>query len=139
MTQLRCGVLFAAISVPGRLVRATAETGKPEQVDAFLAEALHGGPVIYNRTDHYYALTHPHVAGRWRTPPDAHTRHGGRRLHCLGDDRYLGVPAPGEIDPCTAFIAYWSVPVAAPGELCDPVTVLRVFDVGDYLCGEASA
>ncbi|WP_143645512.1 hypothetical protein [Streptomyces swartbergensis] len=139
MTQLRCGVLFAAISVPGKLVRATAEAWKPEQVDAFLAEALHGGPVIYHRTDHYYVLTPPSVAGRWQTPPNAYARYGGRRLSCLGDDRYLGVPALGESDPCTAFITYWSVPVAAPGRLCDPITVLRVFNVGDYLCGEASA
>ncbi|MER7404068.1 hypothetical protein ABT373_16630 [Streptomyces sp. NPDC000070] len=139
MTQLRCGVLFAAISVPGNLVRAKAEAGKPEQVDAFLAETLQGGPVIYNRTDHYYALTSPSIAARWQTPPDAYVRFGGQRLGCLGDDRYLGVPAPGESDPCTAFIAYWSVPVAAPGELCDSITVLRVFNVGDHLCGEASA
>jgi len=109
---LAAGGIFAAIRIPGDLVRAAAETDEGEAVDAFLLRALEGGPVSRDRTsDTYYALVSGSTAWQWnpRAWPD---------VECLGRDCYLGIPEPGP--ERQRWRAYWCVPMDSPGELCDP-------------------
>ncbi|GAA0907631.1 hypothetical protein [Streptomyces thermoalcalitolerans] len=109
---LACGGIFAAVRLPGDLVRAAAQTSDEAEVNGFLRHALDGGPVIHSRyADHYYALVPGSTA--WRRPPRAFPG-----LECLGRDCFLGVPAVDRTEPKGR--AYWAVPMDSPGELCDP-------------------
>jgi hypothetical protein len=127
--MLRCGILFDSIRLSSDVVRAVAGTAEPEKIDAFLADCLNGGPVIRDTyRDRHYLLVLAGTAQRWNVPG----------VDCLGRGRYLAVPAPGETDPHTAFLAYWSVPMAVPGELCDSQDVARLVAVGRQHKGEVT-
>ncbi|WP_143064632.1 hypothetical protein [Streptomyces colonosanans] len=120
---LAAGTLFAAIRIPGDLMRAAAETDEEQAVDDFLRRALEGGPLFRDRiSDAYYALVPASTARRWNArawPPGA---------EFLGRDYYIGVPTP---DPeRQQGRAYWCVPMDSPGQLGDPRSVWAVVQRG---------
>lgn len=110
---VRCGGLFTAVRIPGDIVRAAARSEDRTKVDAYLADALQGGPVFTEAgLSRYYVLVPAGTTARWRIP-------GGE---CLERGTYLGVPAPGRAQFEEGF-GYWPVPMDSAGELCDPVLV----------------
>ncbi|MGI5193050.1 hypothetical protein ACQEVY_05310 [Streptomyces sp. CA-288835] len=123
LALLRCGTLFSAVRIPARLVHAAAGSEDPATVDAFLAEALHGGPVICARRGrHFYALVPASTAARWRQPG----------AECLGRDTYLGVPRPDAVGlDHQAWASYWSVAMPSAAELCTPTAVAQLVAVGN--------
>ncbi|MCE7551104.1 hypothetical protein [Streptomyces thermodiastaticus] len=119
---LACGGLFAAIRLPGYLLRAAAGTRDPGEMDACVRGALEGGPVIADPyADHYYALTPASTAWSLRD-------RGPRGLAVLGRGCYLGVPSPFPDAP--QMRAYWAVPMESAGELCDPRLVRKLAQRG---------
>ncbi|WP_018569273.1 hypothetical protein [Streptomyces sp. PsTaAH-124] len=135
---LPLGTLFSAVRIPAALVHALAASTEWDAVDAFLAEALDGGPVICDpRWSAYYALVPASVPVTWR--PDTY---GWRSqdVECLGRGTYLGVPAL----TATTFRdhgpgLYWSVPMESPAELCAPLTVARLIAAGAHRLADADA
>ncbi|MFJ6565631.1 hypothetical protein ACIQMV_38500 [Streptomyces sp. NPDC091412] len=120
---LACGGIFAAIRMPGELVRAAAGAQGEEGVDAFLRRALEAGPSFRDRhSDAYYALVPGSTAWSW-SPSETF-----RGLQCLGRDCYLGVPAVDRTEPEGR--EYWCAPMASPGELCDPRLVWAMVQLG---------
>ncbi|MEU2264900.1 hypothetical protein ABZ568_00300 [Streptomyces olindensis] len=117
---LKCGTRFTAVRIESELVHAAAASDEPEQVNAFLAEAL-GGPVFADRhARRYYALVPVSTASmsEWRD----------KRLpgaECLGRDSYLGVPRPAFGDPDVCW-THWCVPMVEPGALCDADAVSKL-------------
>ncbi|MGW3985453.1 hypothetical protein ACWEMN_55400, partial [Streptomyces mirabilis] len=66
---LRCGILFTAVSLPGYLIHSVAGSTEPAEVDAFLAKALEGGPVIASGgLMRYWALVPPSAVDGWTDP-----------------------------------------------------------------------
>ncbi|WP_409469705.1 hypothetical protein [Streptomyces sp. HC307] len=132
---LRCGALFAAIRMNGDLVRAAADTDDAERVDAFLEEALCGGPVFVDQhSAQYYALVPASMQDRreWRE-----RRHlDGTK--CLGRDSYLGVPRPEFTEPDHHF-SYWCVSMDGPGDLCPVEAVSQLVTYGQYRLATAEA
>lgn len=123
---LRCGTLFTAVRFSAGLVHAAAGAEEPRAVDAYLAEALMGGPVFVDRRWWlYYALV-PASSARlpqWERPaPDA---------ECLGRNSYLGVPDPVRTDP-DAGSSYWCVPMGGPGLLGNPDAVAQLLAYGRH-------
>lgn len=119
---LACGRLFAAIRLPGHLLRAAAGTRNPGELDAYVWGALEGGPVIADpHADHYYALTPASTA--WSLGDK-----GPGGVAVLGRGCYLGVPSPFPEVP--QLRAYWAVPMESAGELCDPRLVRRLVQRG---------
>ncbi|MER6976233.1 hypothetical protein [Streptomyces carpinensis] len=119
---LACGGIFAAVRLPGDLVRTVARTEDQDEVNAFLARALERGPVTGDRyADHYHALVPATTAWRWKP-------RSRRGLECLGRDCYLGVPSPDPDDPQGR--SFWAVPMASPGALCDPRLVWAMVQLG---------
>lgn len=85
LTVLRCGTLFGAVRVPAEIIHAAAGSHQDDAVNAYLARALHGGPVLVDtHQERYYALVPPGTMHHWNTPD----------TECLGRGSYLGVPAP---------------------------------------------
>lgn len=128
LTLLRCGTLFAAVRIPARLVHAAARSEDHAAVDAFLADALHGGPVICDpRGRHYYALVPASTATRWRHP----------LAECLGRDTYLGVPRLDALGlNAQAWASYWSVPMSSAADLCSPEAVSQLVVLGVFRAAE---
>lgn len=130
VAMLPLGGLIAAVRIPAHLVHALAHSHEQPTVDALLAEALHGGPVICTLLGghRYYALVPGTMPTTWHG-----TVEGWRSLgvDCLGKDAYLGVPpvTRTEFDTGT-WASYWSVPMASAGELCDPATLARLIAAG---------
>jgi hypothetical protein len=133
---LPLGTLFSAVRIPGRLIHAVCGFSGFDQVDAFLGDALRGGPVICDpRGCRFYALvpasmpvTWHQAADEWRAKAD---------VDVLGRGTYLGVPKTHavEFDP-RACVTYWSVPMRSPGELCAPLTVARLIVAGQHALAE---
>lgn len=125
---LRCGGLFAAVRIPARLVHAVARSDDHAAVDAFLAEALHGGPVICDpKGRHYYALVPASTASRWRHP----------LVECLGRDTYLGVPRLDAVGlNAQAWASYWSVPMSSAADLCSPEAVSQLVVLASFRAAE---
>src|SRR3954451_18497291 len=66
LTLMRCGGKFCAIRVPVPLVEAAADSRIPAEVDAYLAEAVQGAPVIRCNTGQWvYVLVRSSVAKWW--------------------------------------------------------------------------
>ncbi|MEV6740454.1 DUF6415 family natural product biosynthesis protein [Streptomyces sp. NPDC051104] len=109
MTVLQCGSLFTAIRVPLDVVEAAAgEFTLPNELDAYLADALLGAPVI--RCTHgrrLYVLCDPSTVKDWRVPG----------TECLGKGYELGVPRPDLIGYPGRTSSYWAVPISQPGNL----------------------
>lgn len=124
LALLPLGTLFSAVRIPARLVHAAAGREDPAAVDAFLAEALHGGPVICDpRGRRYYALVPASTAVRWRQPG----------AECLGRDTYLGVPRLDAVNlNAGAWSSYWSVPMPSAAELCTPAAVAQLVAFGNF-------
>ncbi|MFG2632000.1 hypothetical protein [Streptomyces sp. NPDC048473] len=109
---LRCGGIFSAIRVPAEEVHAAAGTEDLHQVDAYLSEALMGGPVFVDVTSRRYYVLVPASAALqdvWesRLVPDA---------ECLGSGCFLGVLTPKATDPYEAArtgACRWTVPASS--------------------------
>lgn len=121
VTVLRCGGIFAAVRIPAELVHAAAGTSAPSEVGAYLAEALHGGPVLVDRHGTRYYVLVPASTARWWHVPDS---------ECLGVGACLGVPRPGISASGAASPSYWAVPMDSPGVLCVPDDVSRLVMTG---------
>ncbi|MBQ0855438.1 hypothetical protein J8N05_45550 [Streptomyces sp. BH-SS-21] len=116
ITILACGGILSAVRVPASMVWAAAGTSQFDEVDVYLAQKLHGGPVFMDMHAHYYyALVPGHTSLRWRGLPG---------VACFGRDTILGVPAVTRLDPTGR--SYWCVPMDSPGELCNPADVVTL-------------
>ncbi|MET9142465.1 hypothetical protein [Streptomyces sp. NPDC004042] len=128
---LPLGTLFSAVRIPATLVQTLAGTTVLPEIDAYLAEALHGDPVICDpRWGTYYALVPASMPATWRGTVDDWR---SQDVECLGRGTYLGVPPLS----ATSFRgvgagSYWSVPMASPAELCAPLTVARLIAAGAH-------
>lgn len=129
MTMLRLGTLFSAVRIPGRLVLAAASQGpKRDQLDAFLGEALAGGPAIYDpHSDQYYALVPASMAEKYKQLAEFWRPLG---VELLGRDTYLGVPPVDVIQFEPQCVSYWAVPMSSAAVLCPPLAVARVIEAG---------
>ncbi|MEV6164384.1 hypothetical protein AB0L71_21090 [Streptomyces sp. NPDC052052] len=124
---LRCGGAFTAVRIQADIVQAAAGTEDPERVDAFLAEALHGGPVFIDRSSRrYYALV---PASTSRLPQWAGCAVPG--AECLGSGCFLGVPCLQRTEPEESR-CYWCVPMSGPGALCSPDAVSQLVAYGRF-------
>ncbi|MFI2434608.1 hypothetical protein [Streptomyces sp. NPDC018693] len=109
MTYLSCGTLLTAVRIPGLFVHAAAQSNAPGEVDAFLAQALEGGPVIASvGLSRYYVLV----------PPIAAMKRLGHDTECLPAGHELGVP-PLTLATYQEGVSYWAVPPDSAGDLCD--------------------
>ncbi|WP_309142003.1 hypothetical protein [Streptomyces griseicoloratus] len=135
VTLLPLGTLFSAVRIPGRLVHAVAATADPREVDAFLEEALEGGPVICDPYGpRYYALVHGSMPTTWRAAAEDWRVHD---VACLGHGTYLGVPRLDIADcPEHATASYWSVPMPSAATLCPPLSVARLISAGAHRMAE---
>ncbi|MGI5438349.1 hypothetical protein ACQEV4_13290 [Streptomyces shenzhenensis] len=129
---LPLGGLFSAVRLPGRLVEAAA--GRPfasAEVDAFLAETLHGGPVIYDpHGQRYYALVPATMPVTWKHAVDDWQVVD---VDCLGRGTYLGVPRVTATRlEAQARVSYWAVPIASAALMCAPLTVARLIAAGRH-------
>lgn len=124
VTVLPCGGTISAVRVPAAIVYAAVGTREPGRVSEYLAEALHGGPVIAGSDGTlYYVLVPPSAALR-RRPPD--TAFFGRTAR-------LVVPRPDLTDSGQhGRSSYWAVPMGGPGNLCSPDAVWQLVTVGRY-------
>lgn len=123
---LRCGVVFAAVRIQAEIVQAAAGTEDPKHTDAYLQEALQGGPVfIDTSSQRYYALV---PASTTRMPQWATAVPGAE---CLGPGCFLGVPSPQRTDPSSSR-SYWCVPMDGPGVLCSPDAVALLVAYGNH-------
>lgn len=125
---LRCGGLFGAIRLSTDLVRAAAATQNTAQVDAFLAEALHGAPVFMDRFAQWYYVLVPVSTGQrreWKASRLA------PHAEFLGGNCFLGVPRPDASEP-EGVRSYWCVPMDGPGDLAVPDMVSQLVAVGRF-------
>jgi hypothetical protein len=118
---LRCGGLFAAVRVPGDLVRAAAGAHDRRAVGSFLSGAVEGGPVFVDETSACYYFLVPAGVHRWWTGTDA---------PCLGRESFIGVPHPRVDGSQPDTRTYWCVPMDAPGDLCEGPLVQDVVRLG---------
>ncbi|MEU6507791.1 hypothetical protein [Streptomyces sp. NPDC046942] len=125
---LPLGTLFSAVRIPGRLISAMALTEDLEEVDAFLEDALRGGPVIcapHGRR--YYALVPASVARTWSEAAKEWRR---ASVEVLGSGSYLGVPRVDATQGDPHTVSYWSVPMESAAVLCAPLAVARLIAAG---------
>ncbi|WP_274558582.1 hypothetical protein [Streptomyces spiramyceticus] len=119
---LRCGGIFSAVRIPAVVVRTAAGTEDAQAVDAYLSDALHGGPVFGDSCSQvYYALVPASTARGWDVP----------ETECLGVNCHLGVPSP-ELTAPETYRSHWSVPMDGPGVLCTPGAVSQLVLYGRY-------
>lgn len=132
---LPLGTLLSAVRLPGHLVAAITGSEEQDDLDAFLDEALDGGPVICDPAGRrYYALVPGTMPERWRNAAEEWRELG---VDCLGRDTYLGVPRVQavEFNPRT-LASYWSVPMPSAGELCAPLAVAKLIAAGQRRLAE---
>lgn len=116
---LACGDAFSAVRISASLVHAAAGSAHPGKVDSYLGRILDGGPVCVDvYSQYYYALARPDA--QWPSFP-------GTEL--LGQDHYLGVPAPDRTEPARCR-AYWCTPPIVPGHLCEVSAVADLVHAG---------
>lgn len=129
---LPLGTLMSAVRLPQDLVRAVADRYEHEGVDAFLDEALNGGPVICDPQGcRYYALVLAGMPIKWHM---AAVEWRALGVACLGRGTYLGVPKPQAVSlNAGVWRSYWSVPMPSAGELCRPLDVARIIAAGKRL------
>lgn len=131
---LRCGPLFCAVRFERRVVEAAAGTEDTEELDRFLADVLHGGPVFMDQnSERYYALVPPSTGEReeWRR---------GRKplAEFLGAGHFLGVPRPTH-SYAYERRTYWSVPMDSAGDLCPPEALSQLLAVGYFKLVQSGA
>ncbi|SME93583.1 hypothetical protein [Streptomyces sp. Amel2xC10] len=133
VAMLPLGGVFSVVRLPARLVHAVAGSSAAGDVDAFLDQALGGGPVIsvLHGGARYYAFVPASVPRTWR---DAAEEWRAVEVDCLGRGAYLGVPPPARVEfDAGTWASYWAVPVASAGELCSPLSVARLIAAGVHL------
>lgn len=117
---LRCGGIFAAIRMNAALLTAAVGTDDLRKVDAYLAEALRGGPVSMDQELHrYYALV-PVSTGRrpeWKNRVFVD-------VEFLGCGNYIGVPPLTFTTPERR--RYWCVRMGVAGDLVAPHAVTHL-------------
>ncbi len=129
---LRCGGLFGAIRLSADLVRAAAGTDNTQKIDAFLAEALHGGPVFIDLYAQRYYVLVPVSAGQlpgWAARRDL-------EAEFLGRGCFLGVPRPENTEP-EGVRSYWCVPMNGPGNLTGSHAVAQLLAVARFRRAQA--
>ncbi|MET9575482.1 putative ATP-grasp-modified RiPP [Streptomyces massasporeus] len=102
------------------IVHAAVRSEDQDDVAAELGDLL-GGGVIFDRRvagGTYYALVDGHSGLTW-AQDDVVT--------CLGRGTYLGVPRIDRREPPGT---YWVVPPRREGDLCPPLSVLRLLEAG---------
>ncbi|MFD7990723.1 hypothetical protein [Streptomyces mexicanus] len=130
---LPLGTLFSAVRIPGPLVQAIAATTDPQELDAFLEDALDGGPVISDPGgNRYYALVPASVPRTWRAAVDDWRT---QDVDVLGRGSYLGVPRVDAVE-YRPLGTYWSVPMPSAAVLCPPLTVARLIAAGVHRLSE---
>ncbi|MGW4518902.1 DUF6415 family natural product biosynthesis protein [Streptomyces sp. NPDC004393] len=130
MTLLRPAGRFSPVRVPLLIVEAAAGTTEPTEVDTYLAQALHGAPVIRcNNGQWVYVLVEPIAARDWDVP-DA---------ECLGEETNLGVPRPDLVGHLGRTVSYWAVPMARPGALGTKAVVSQLVDQGRRMAAGGDA
>lgn len=136
VAMLPLGTLFSAVRLPARLVMAITGPLAPYEIDAFLADALDGGPVICDpHGPRYYALVPASVPRTWR---DAAHEWRDADADVLGRDTLLGVPRLDvtELNPLSR-ASYWSAPMESMGMLCAPLKVARLIAAAQAAMAEA--
>jgi len=127
-TLLACGTEWAVVKIQPEVVWAVAGTKKAADVNAYLAEALGGGPVFVRvYPDCYYALVPVEASQRREWQSEA----ARDDATFLGTGSYVGVPEPTRVDAGNARF-YWAVPVAEAGRLCSPEAVSQMIARGRY-------
>ncbi|ELP61488.1 hypothetical protein STRTUCAR8_03670 [Streptomyces turgidiscabies Car8] len=125
---LRCGGIFGAVRLSTDLVRAAAATENTAEVDAFLAQVLHGAPVFTDQFSQWYYVLVPVSTGRrqeWETARLA------PKAEFLGSNTFLGVPRPDVTEP-EGVRSYWCVPMDGPGALAVPDRVSQLVAVARF-------
>lgn len=118
VTLLRCGGIFTAVRIPHPIVAAAARTDDPGEINAYLHQALQGGPAFRSDTGHHYALVPPSTAHGWKTPSS----------RCLNAGELLAVPRPDRMLGDAA--SYWEVRMDSAGLLCTPGAVSQMIMTG---------
>ncbi|EPH45336.1 hypothetical protein ABT390_35585 [Streptomyces aurantiacus] len=116
---LPLGRRFDAVRVPAQRVHAAVGSNDPQIVASSLRDWLEG-PVIRDLRSSmgpYYVLISPNAAA-WDGAEER-----------LSTDTYLGVPRPGQL----SLQAHWVVPLAAPGDLCDPAYLSALLATSESL------
>ncbi len=132
---LPLGTLFSAVRIPAALVQALAATTELPELDAFLEDALDGGPVICDPSgSRYYALVPASVPRTWRAAVDDWRT---QDVDALGRGSYLGVPRVDAVEP-RPLGTYWSVPMPSAAVLCPPLTVARLIAAGVHQLSETA-
>ncbi|AMW11597.1 hypothetical protein A4E84_20125 [Streptomyces qaidamensis] len=129
VAMLPLGTLFSAVRIPGRLVVALTASTEAAQLDAFLGEALDGGPVICDpHHERYYAVVPASMPTTWHVAVDEWRTSD---VDCLGRGSYLGVPRP-DVAGAPRRTTYWSVPMDSAAALCRPLAVARLIAAGRH-------
>jgi hypothetical protein len=126
VAMLPLGTLFSAVRIPGSLIMTITGNAALNDIDAFLSDALNGGPVICDpHGKRYYALVPASVPVTWHQAADEWR--ASMEVDCLGRGTYLGVPKVDAAEPNPAARAsYWSVPMSSAAMLCQPLAVARL-------------
>ncbi|MGW2874758.1 DUF6415 family natural product biosynthesis protein [Streptomyces sp. NPDC001233] len=120
---LRCGPTFHVIRMPLNLVENAAGCTAPAEVDAYLADALLGAPVIRCRHERrLYILCEPSTVKEWKAPG----------IEWLRDGHPLSVPRPDMIGYSGRTASYWAVRMSAPGLLGNGNAVSQLVSYGRY-------
>ncbi|GGS63352.1 hypothetical protein GCM10010270_38010 [Streptomyces violaceus] len=128
VAMLPLGTLFSAVRIPGQLVAALTGCTETAELDAFMDQALGGGPIICDpRHFRYYALVPAVMPKRWQQAADAWRVMG---VELLGLGSYLGVPQVDAVECARARTSYWSVPMDSAATLCSPPAVARLVAAG---------
>lgn len=128
VAMLRCGTLFSAVRMPADWIEAAAGSRAPENIAAYLNQALNGGAVFVDTTCRwFYFLVPASTCDRWNVPGTM----------CLGPDTYLGVPRPGEWHGVRTARSYWCVEMDGPAALCVPNAVMQLAVHARYRMAQA--
>lgn len=128
VAMLPLGTLFSAVRIPGRLMIALTACTETAELDAFMGQALGGGPVVCDpRHSRYYALVPAGMPKRWQHAAEAWRAMG---VELLGPGSYLGVPQVDAVECTPARASYWSVPMNSSATLCSPPAVARQISAG---------
>ncbi len=126
--MLPLGTLFSAVRIPGRLVEALTACTETAELDAFMGQALNGGPVICDPRHHrFYALVPAGMPQRWQRAADAWRE---MDVEFLGLGSYLGVPQVNAVECTPARVSHWAVPMNSAATLCSPPAVARLIAAG---------
>ncbi|MEV6614278.1 hypothetical protein AB0N31_10720 [Streptomyces sp. NPDC051051] len=139
IAMLPLGTLFSAVRLPAHLVYAVAGGTRPSrEVDAFLDEALDGGPVICDpHGRRYYLIVPASMPRTWNEAVDDWRRRD-HEVDFLGRESYLGVPRLDVTDPDPAIASYWAVPMSSAATLCAPLTVARLISAAVHMLGKGA-